>query len=168
MTGLRFIQREPALSLSKCQRVSRPQSNKESNKDNNMELETTLTPGLVREESFTVEEKHTAYHIGSGDERVLGTPWMISFMERVSNRLVAEYLSVEQISVGIHVDVRHLAATPVNVQIRVRAEVLEVVKNRVKLAVEAWDDEEKIGAGTHTRAMVEKMRFMERVKAKDK
>jgi fluoroacetyl-CoA thioesterase len=45
--------------------------------------------GLTREEVFVVEEQHTAYHIGSGDECVLGTPWMISFMERVSNRLVA-------------------------------------------------------------------------------
>jgi fluoroacetyl-CoA thioesterase len=133
-----------------------------------MELTATLTPGLTREETFTVEEQHTAYHIGSGDERVLGTPWMISFMERVSNRLVAEHLPEGQISVGIHVDVRHLAATPVNAQVRVRAEVLEMVKNRVKLSVEAWDSEEKIGEGTHTRAVVEKARFMEQVLAKGK
>jgi fluoroacetyl-CoA thioesterase len=133
-----------------------------------MELTATLTPGLTREETFTVEEQHTAYHIDSGDERVLGTPWMISFMERVSNRLVAEHLPEGQISVGIHVDVRHLAATPVNAQVRVRAEVLEMVKNRVKLSVEAWDSEEKIGEGTHTRAVVEKARFMEQVLAKGK
>ena len=131
-----------------------------------MEFAATLVPGLAREETFTVEERHTAYHIGSGDERVLGTPWMISFMERVSNRLVAEHIPEEKISVGIHVDVRHLAATPVNAQVRVRAEVLEVVKNRVKLSIEAWDDAEKIGEGLHTRAVVEKARFMERVMSK--
>ena len=131
-----------------------------------MEFTELITPGLCRKETFTVEEQHTAYHIGSGDERVLGTPWMISFMERVSNRLVAEHLLEGQISVGIHVDVKHLAATPVNVQIRVRAEVVEVIKNRVKLSVEAWDNEEKIGEGSHTRAVVEKARFMERVLTK--
>ncbi len=104
-----------------------------------MQVSDLITPGMEREEIFLVEEQHTAYHIGSGDEMVLGTPWMISFMERVSNRLVAENLPEGQMSVGVHVDVRHLAATLVKAEIRVRAEVLEVVKNRVKLSIEAWD-----------------------------
>ena len=132
-----------------------------------MELTERITPGLAREETFLVEEQHTAYHIGSGDEKVLGTPWMISFMERVSNRLIAEHLPEGQMSVGIHVDVRHLAATPMNATVRVRAEVLEVVKNRVKLSIEAWDRADKIGEGTHLRAVVEKARFMARVMLKN-
>lgn len=128
-----------------------------------MEITDLMTPGLVREEKFTVEEQHTAYHIGSGDEKVLGTPWMISFMERVSNRLIAEHLPAGQMSVGVHVDVKHLAATPISAEIRVRVEVLEVVKNRVRLAIVAWDHVDKIGEGTHLRAVVEKQRFMARV-----
>ena len=131
-----------------------------------MEIGNSILPGKVREEIFIVEEQHTAYHIGSGDEKVLGTPWMISYMERVSNRLVAKCLPEGQMSVGVHVDVRHLAATPMKAQVRVRAEVLEVVKNRVKLKVEAWDLTEKIGQGTHLRVVVEKMRFMDRALAK--
>ena len=131
-----------------------------------MEITEIIKPGMIREETFLVEEQHTAYHIGSGDEKVLGTPWMISFMERVSNRLIAEHLPDGQMSVGVHVDVKHLAATPMKAQIRVRAEVLEVIKNRVRLAIEAWDDEDKIGTGTHLRAVVEKDRFMARVLAK--
>jgi len=131
-----------------------------------MKLFEIITPGMIREETFLVEEQHTAYHIGSGDEKVLGTPWMISFMERVSNRLVAEQLSDGQMSVGVHVDVRHLAATPMKATVRVRAEVLEVVKNRVKLLIEAWDHQDKIGEGTHLRAVVDKELFMQRVMAK--
>jgi len=131
-----------------------------------MQLDTLLPPGLTREETFIVEEQHTAYHIGSGDERVLGTPWMISFMERVSNRLVAEHLPDGLMSVGIQVDVKHLAATPVNAQVRVRAEVLDAHKNRVHLSIEAWDNREKIGEGAHWRAVVEKDRFMNRVHKK--
>jgi predicted thioesterase len=131
-----------------------------------MSLSDWITPGMARQETFLVEEQHTAYHIGSGDEKVLGTPWMISFMERVSNRLVAAQLPEGQISVGVHVDVRHLAATPVNVEIRVRAEVLEVLKNRVQLSVEAWDSQDKIGQGTHLRAVVDKERFMSNVLTK--
>ena len=133
-----------------------------------MTLSDWITPGMTRQETFLVEEQHTAYHIGSGDEKVLGTPWMISFMERVSNRLIAAQLPEGQISVGVHVDVRHLAATPINVEIRVRAEVLEVLKNRVKLSVEAWDSQDKIGEGSHLRAVVDKERFMTSVLAKSK
>ena len=133
-----------------------------------MTLSDLITPGMSREETFLVEEQHTAYHIGSGDERVLGTPWMISFMERVSNRLVAAQLPEGQISVGVHVDVRHLAATPVDVEICVRAEVLEVLKNRVKLSIEAWDSQDKIGEGTHLRAVVDRERFMTSVLPKRK
>jgi fluoroacetyl-CoA thioesterase len=131
-----------------------------------MELAEYLKIGLVREETFLVEEQHTAYHIGSGDERILGTPWMISFMERVSNRLVLEHLPDGTMSVGIHVDVKHLAATPVNTQVRVRVEVSEIEKSRLVLKVEAWDPIEKIGEGTHKRAVVDKDRFMERVMRK--
>ena len=131
-----------------------------------MELEEIIIPGMTREETFIVEEQHTAYHIGSGDEKVLGTPWMISFMERVSNRLIAEHLPANLMSVGVHVDVKHLAATPMKASVQVRAKVLEVVKNRVKLSIEAWDSRDKIGEGTHLRAVVEKDRFMQRVMSK--
>lgn len=131
-----------------------------------MELTEIIIPGMSREETFLVEERHTAYHIGSGDEKVLGTPWMISFMERVSNRLITEQLPEGQMSVGVHVDVKHLAATPMNARVRVRAKVLEVTKNRVRLQIEAWDNQDKIGEGSHLRAVVEKERFMQRVKAK--
>ena len=131
-----------------------------------MEILTTLTPDLTREETFLVEDQHTAYHIGSGDERVLGTPWMISFMERVSNRLVGEHLPDGIMSVGVHVDVRHLAATPVNAEIRVKATVTHLDSRRVTLRVEAWDTREKIGEGFHVRAVVERERFMKRVMGK--
>ena len=131
-----------------------------------MKLFEIITPGMIREETFLVEEQHTAYHIGSGDEKVLGTPWMISFMERVSNRLIAEHLPDGLMSVGVQVDVKHLAATPMKATVQVRAEVLEVVKNRVKLLIEAWDHQDKIGEGTHLRAVVDKERFMQRVSAK--
>jgi predicted thioesterase len=128
-----------------------------------MDHSNLIPPGTTREEVFLVEEQHTAYHIGSGDEKVLGTPWMISFMERVSNRLVAAYLPEGQISVGVHVDVRHLAATPMKAEVRVQVVILEMIKNRVKLSVEAWDSHDKIGEGTHLRVVVDKSRFMARV-----
>ncbi len=131
-----------------------------------MQISDLITPGMNREETFLVEDQHTACRIGSGDEKVLGTPWMISFMERVSNRLIVEQLPAGLMSVGVHVDVKHLAATPMNAAVRVRAEVLAVDKNRIKLSIEAWDSEDKIGEGSHLRAVVDKERFMQRVLAK--
>lgn len=126
----------------------------------------TIEKGMTREEYFWVEEQHTAYHIGSGDSKVLATPWMISFMERVSNRLLSEGLPEEYISVGTRVDVRHLAATPIGVEIRVCAEVLEVLDRRVTLRIEAWDHEEKLGEGLHERVIVNRDRFLEKATAK--
>lgn len=131
-----------------------------------MDLAAFIEPTLTREESFFVEDIHTAYHIGSGDERVLGTPWMISFMERVSNRLIARYLPDGYMSVGFRVDIKHLAATPVNATVRVKVEILDVFRNRVELKVEAWDHLDKIGEGIHQRAVVEKSEFMKRVMGK--
>ena len=128
-----------------------------------MDLYEKLKVGTFREERFMVEDIHTAYHIGSGDEKVLGTPWMISFMERVANRLVSEYLPEGTMSVGTQLDVRHLAPTPVNLRVRIRVEVMEVNPNRLLFRVEAWDPIEKIGEGQHRRAIVEKERFMKRV-----
>jgi len=127
-----------------------------------MDVMDGIKPGMTREETFSVADEHTAYHIGSGDERVLGTPWMISFMERVSNRLILECLPNGFMSVGIHVDVKHLAPTQVGREVRVRVEIVQVIKKRMILRVEAWDEVEEIGSGTHTRAVVEKVRFLER------
>ena len=128
-----------------------------------MNLSELIKVGTILEETFTVEDQHTAYHIGSGDEMVLGTPWLISFMERVSNRMVLKFLPEGYMSVGIRVDVKHLAPTPIHTEIRVRVEILDMVKNRVTLQVEAWDAQDKIGEGSHIRAVVDKASFMERV-----
>jgi predicted thioesterase len=126
-----------------------------------------IQKGMTREEVFLVEEQHTAYHIGSGDSKVLATPWMISFMERVSNRLLAECLPDEYITVGTRVDVRHLAATPVNVNVMVHAEVLEVLDRRITLRIEAWDNEEKLGEGLHERVIVNRERFLQKALEKN-
>ena len=131
-----------------------------------MELSDIIQPGMVREESFLVEEEHSAIHVGSGSLRVLATPWMIAFMERVSHRLLTCCLPEGYSSVGTHVDVRHLAPSPVGATIRVRVEVLSVEGNRVYFALEAWDNLEKIGEGKHERVVIEEARFLRRVEKK--
>lgn len=120
----------------------------------------------TREETFLVSEEHTAYHIGSGDSRVLSTPSLISFMEQVAHRLLEADLPKNKISVGIRVDIKHLAATPVNAEVRVRARLLEISGSRLQFSVTAWDEQEKIGEGKHQRAVVRSSRFQEAVAEK--
>lgn len=131
-----------------------------------MEYQKTVHQGLSREETFTVEEGQAALHVGSGGSRVLATPWMIAFMERVAYRLLAEHLGEGESSVGVLVDVRHLAPTPVGASVRVKAEVEQLKNSQVTFTVAAWDQAEKIGEGRHRRVVIDEERFLRRVEAK--
>ena len=131
-----------------------------------MDYQKTLRQGQIREEIFTVEEEHAAASVGSGGSRVLATPWMIAFMERVAYRLLAEHLGEGESSVGVLVKVRHLAPTPVGASVRVRAEVEDQKNSQVTFIVAAWDQKEKIGEGNHKRVVIDKERFLRRVAAK--
>src|SRR5512137_292552 len=134
--------------------------------EENMELSELIQPGQTREDSFEITMENSAIHIGSGSSRVLATPWMIAFMERVSHRLLTCCLPEGFSSVGTHLDVRHLAPTPVGATIRVKAEVLSIDGNRVNFSIEAWDNLEKIGEGQHERVVIEENRFLRRVEKK--
>ncbi len=131
-----------------------------------MELDQIIKPGMSKEETFLVKEEHSAIHVGSGSVRVLATPWMIGFMERVCQRLLAEHLPQGYSSVGVRVDVQHLAPSPVGSLVKVRGEVLSLDGSKVNLQVEAWDGEEKIGEGQHWRVVIDEARFLRRVAAK--
>lgn len=131
-----------------------------------MDYQKTLRQGQTREEIFTVEEEHAAASVGSGGSRVLATPWMIAFMERVAYRLLAEHLDEGESSVGVLVNVRHLAPTPVGTSVRVKAEVEGLKDSQVTFAVTAWDQNEKIGEGSHRRVVIDEERFLRRAAAK--
>ncbi len=122
--------------------------------------------GMRSEQTFMVEEKYTAGHIGSGSLRVLATPSMIAFMERVAANFMQNQLYPGMSSVGVLVDVRHLAATPVGCSVRVTCEVTAVDGRRVDFAVEAWDEIEKVGEGRHQRVVIDVERFLKRLEAK--
>jgi predicted thioesterase len=131
-----------------------------------MDLNQILQPGLSREETFVVEEQHSAIHVGSGSLRVLATPWLITFMERTARLLLSERLPPGYSSVGVHVDVYHLAPSPVGAVVRARAEVQSIEGMRVNFIVQAWDNQEKIGEGSHQRVVIDEGRFLRRVAAK--
>ena len=131
-----------------------------------MEISELIYPGMTREDSFPITIENSAIHIGSGSSRVLATPWMIAFMERVSHRLLTCCLPEGYSSVGTHLDVRHLAPTPVGATIKVRAEILSLDENHVHFTIDVWDELEKIGEGKHERVIIDEARFLRRVEKK--
>ena len=131
-----------------------------------MAAEQFFQAGKRAEQTFLVTEADSASHVGSGSLRVLATPSMIGFMERVARIFMDEHLPPGSSSVGVHVDVRHLAATPVGMQLRVACEVIETEGRRVVFLVQAWDDRELVGEGRHERVVIDVQRFLKRLQAK--
>jgi fluoroacetyl-CoA thioesterase len=133
-----------------------------------METKQVFQVGMQAEQTFRVTDADTASHVGSGSLRVLATPSMIGFMERVARAFMDEYLPEGTSSVGVHVDVHHLAATPVGNELRVACEIIEVEGRRIDFFVQAWDDFEKVGEGHHQRVVIDVERFLKRLQAKQK
>ncbi len=112
--------------------------------------------------------KHTQTYLTTLEMRakqlaadVFSTPAMISLMEGTSVRLVAPYLDDHEQTVGIHVDVRHLAPTKIGQSVTVTAELIEVAGNKLRFAVSAVNDRDiKIGEGTHRRALIDTKQFV--------
>jgi predicted thioesterase len=127
---------------------------------------TQLRPGLVGAADLRVGVEHTAPSIGSGAIPVLGTPVMINLMEGAALAAVEHLLPAGHQSLGIHLDVRHIAATPIGMRVRATAELTHVEGRTLTFRVEARDEREVIGDGTHQRVVVNVARFDQRVQAK--
>ncbi|HEC34481.1 MAG TPA: thioesterase [Chloroflexi bacterium] len=125
-----------------------------------------LEPGLSGEVERMVTEELTAARWGSGLVPVLGTPALVGLMEQAAVTALENRLPPRQTSVGVHVDVRHLAATPVGMRVRARAALVAVEGRRLTFHIEAWDETEKIGEAIHERVVVDESRFLQRVKEK--
>ena len=126
-----------------------------------------LIPVGTRAESQLLVTTDVAISFLESEEaRVLGTPWLILHMEITARNAVKPYLLDGQDTVGTQVNVAHLAATPLGMPARFYAEVLSVNERRILFKVEAHDEKEKIGEGTHERFIVDVARFATRVQAK--
>jgi predicted thioesterase len=125
-----------------------------------------VAAGLRGTAQLLVGPQHTAPFVGSGRIPVLATPVMINVIEAAALDAVERLLPPGHQSLGIHLDVSHIAATPVGLLVTATAEVLHVEGRTVTFRVEAHDDVEKIGGGTHQRVVVSVARFDERVQRK--
>ena len=125
-----------------------------------------LPPGLTGTAEMVVGEQHTAPRVGSGRIRVLATPVMINLIEAAALAAIENSLPEEHQSLGTHLDLTHVAATPVGMRVRATAEVVRVDGRTVYLKVSAHDERELIGEGTHERVVVNVARFDARVQRK--
>lgn len=116
----------------------------------------------------TVEIKDTAKAIGSGLEEVFATPSMIALMENAAFTAVQDNLPEGSTTVGTAIDISHLAATPKGLKVWVEAVLTGVEGRKLTFSVEAYDEREKIGGGTHTRFIVDRQKFIQKAYGKVK
>jgi predicted thioesterase len=122
--------------------------------------------GTKGDKRVPVTAENAISFLGAAGPRVLATPNMIGLMERTCRDTVLPQLDAGYDTVGTHVDVYHLAAAPIGATVHITAEITAVADRRVEFRVEAWDEKEKIGEGTHQRAIVNVARFAARMAEK--
>ena len=125
-----------------------------------------IAPGTTGSAELVVGEQHTAPSIGSGKVRVLATPVMINLIEAAALAAVEHLLPAGYQSLGTHLDVRHLAATPVGMKVRAVAEVVRVEGRNVFFAAKVNDEIDLVGDGSHERVIVNVAKFDLRVQKK--
>lgn len=125
-----------------------------------------LPLGLKGAAETEVTQANTAAAMGSGALEVFATPAMAALMERAAAGSVAPYLEPGQGTVGVELNVRHLAATPVGLSVRAESELTGAEGRLLRFAVRAWAGEELIGEGTHSRCVIQNQRFLAKAQAK--
>lgn len=125
-----------------------------------------ITVGLKGQVSTLAEREDTAYEVGSGSLLVYATPCMVALMEGAACEAIADYLPEGKTSVGTQLNISHLSATPVGLEVRAEAEVTEVDGSKLTFKVTAYDEAGLIGEGTHQRFIVSTQRFLDKAYGK--
>jgi len=122
--------------------------------------------GTCYEKKFFVNKEDTALVLGSGGEEVLATPRLVAWIENTAFEGSGLTLSEENTTVGVQINLKHIAASPVGMEIKIKATLVSQEKRALNFKIEAWDKIEKIGEATHQRVVVDKRRFMEKAMKK--
>ena len=125
-----------------------------------------ITVGLEATVSSLVETEDTALNVGSGSLRVYATPCMAALMEGAACEALEGCLPEEKTTVGIELNLKHMAATPVGMEVSAKAQVTAVEGNIITFFIEAFDEAGKIGEADHKRAVVTSQRFLDKTYAK--
>ena len=122
-----------------------------------------LKPGLIGRAELVVGAEHLASAVGSGLVDVFSTPMLIALLENAAVDALTSALAHGQTSVGVHLDVKHLAATPRGMRVQAHAELTQVNGRMLTFKVWADDERERIGEGVHQRAVIDRERFERKV-----
>jgi len=125
-----------------------------------------LETGIRNRKEEIVTKSNSANAVGSGLLEVYATPSMIALMEGCSHESVAPYLEEGCGTVGISLDIRHVAATPVGMKVFCETELIKIDGRILTFEVKAYDEKGLIGEGTHVRCIVFNERFQQKADAK--
>lgn len=129
-------------------------------------MDFNLHTGMKAKKTEQVTSENTAVKYGSGGVSVYATPAMIGLMEGTCLAAVDPYLPEGMATVGTQLNIKHLAATPVGMNVWAEAELIEIAGKRLVFQVEAFDDKEKIGEGTHERYIIDLKKFLQKTESK--
>lgn len=126
-------------------------------------MELNLKEGKKYTSELKVQEKDSAKEVGSGDLSVYSSPMMIALIENAALNCVSDDLPDGYSTVGINVNVNHIAATPIGMNVKATATLTEIKGKKLIFSVEAYDEKGKIGEGTHVRYIINTKKFLEKV-----
>ena len=122
--------------------------------------------GTAGELQFVVEQKHVIDFATDGMPAVLSTPQLIGLLERTARQALQQFLEPDERSVGVEIELRHFAATPLGQSVTCTARVISAERTQVVFQIEARDSHELIARGVHKRAVIRVDRFADRVRVK--
>ena len=125
-----------------------------------------INTGISKKIITTVTLEKLASAVGSGTADVFSTPMMVALMENAAMNCISEYLDEGETSVGTHMDVKHISASPVGMQVYAIATVTGTEGRKVNFKIEAFDTAGKIGEATHSRFVLLQDIFEAKAKAK--
>ena len=121
-----------------------------------------ITVGMKGIAESVVEREDTAQEVGSGSLLVYATPCMVALMEGAACEAIAQALAEGQTTVGTALNIEHISATPVGLEVRAEATVTNVAGKVITFEVHAFDEAGEIGRGSHTRVVINSQKFLER------
>ena len=126
-------------------------------------MDTKLDIGLKYKKEKTVTEKDTAAALGSGGVEVFSTPMMVALIENTCLEAVEDKLPEGYYTVGIHLDVSHIGATKVGKKVWAEVELIDQDRKKLMFKVETFDEDKKIGEGTHERFIIDVEKFINKL-----
>lgn len=129
-------------------------------------MSSPFTVGMTHDKALKTGPEHSARHFFPDLPDVFGTPFLVGLFEGTSAELMAPRLEPGEQSVGIGMNLKHLAATPLGMTIRATTEVTAVEGRKLTFKVEAFDEKEKIGEAVHERFIINADKFNRKVEAK--